>query len=267
MKKTWLIALVMIASLALGGCAQDDQIAQLESQNALLQQQILTLETKIKDQSALLEQQLIPDIKTMVASGDAIGSGDTLSIEWPNTLMVENKIVSTGSFSKTYRSTSLGFELNLNAYSPNNTYNNTYNNNKNNDYAYLITSGNTLNIGSARSWMDSPEFIERIAKGKTETVAQAIKRVFLAKMDKKCTVKPVDKESNLSYPGFIISYDWKLKEGENIFNFCWDHGQTNGINFFLGQDNSDHFYYIMAGQDPYQSKDWQIMWYNTLKLF
>ena len=263
MKKIWLIALTIIASLALGWCTKDDQITQLESQNTLLQQQILTLETKIKDQSALLEKQIIPDIKTMIASGDVIGSGDTLSIEWPNTLMVENKIVSTGSFSKTYTSKSLGFELNLNAYSPNNTYNN----NQDNDYVYFIKSSNRLNIISARSWIESPKSIERIAKGKTETVAQAIKRLFLAKIDKKCTVKPVDKESNLSYPGFIISYDWKLKEGENIFNFCWDHGQTNGVNFFLGQDNSDHFYYIMAGQDPYLSKDWQIMWYNTLKLF
>ena len=253
MQKTWIVSMIIVWSLFLWGCSTDTQLNPVQEQNSTWQVQITTWETQIATWEI---QKVWFDISAIISSGDSIWVKDSV--------VINKSAVNTWDLSKTYRSDDLGFEFNITAYSPNRTYNN----NKDNDYLYFVRSGNKLSIIGSRFWIDSAQLIERITKKTTEKISQAIKRIFLSKSNKKCVVHSISStEWNVGYSWFTIWYTWVLKEGEYIVNICSDHAQTDGIQFFLWQNNSDHFYFIMAGQDPDQSADWLTAWYNTIKLF
>ncbi|AHB41702.1 hypothetical protein P148_SR1C00001G0914 [candidate division SR1 bacterium RAAC1_SR1_1] len=200
------------------------------------------------------------EISTYISSGDVIGPSDSLVITGPLDIKTQD-MFSTGNYFKTYHSLDLGFEFSVSVYSS--VYPNWY--------YLLVRSGSAVFFGQS-DYDELYSNIERFEKLSTETVEQAIKRLFLAEYDKKCFLQSNEGFlNNTRYRSFVIDYplDEKAECIEGMCypsQFCSKYAGDDRIGFFLGQDSSDHFYFVDAGQDPLMGLDGN-PWYSSIKLF
>ncbi|HXK36000.1 MAG TPA: hypothetical protein VJ553_00255 [Candidatus Paceibacterota bacterium] len=131
--------------------------------------------------------------------------------------------------------------------------------------------GDRIYVYDTRTGYEGGQFVEQFSKKTNETFEASIRRQILAGFTGQCTVELA--RSNIYSGGWIaeIGYpdpsDPNDPPWENAQYCNEDYAQTNGIRYFLyDEDFPDRFYYFDIGQYSIFGRD-EIPWQHTIELF